>query len=199
MNYSSEISGPTNRIESITQAIVPTDTSATIQSSLTPVDQQRDMIVGHMLNDYNNSTSRAVQNKGDVDSANMMKHYLKDAESKNMVIQTGVEKAKNDLKTSKQNLNVELAKQKIVFEILGILGVTIVVYIVLGSSPYVHGVALAVLVLGILYVLNYNAYRLKAIGLDIGSPILSSLSTVFTPPNTSAWPSLFSPPNAPMP
>jgi hypothetical protein len=201
MNYSSEISGPTNQINNITQAIGPKDTSAIIQSNLTPFDQERDMIVGHMSNDYNNLTGLAIQNKGDIDSANMMKRYLKEAEGKNMVLQSGIETAKTDLKTSKQNLTIEHAKQKIVFEILGILGVTIVVYIVLGSSPYVHGVALGVLVLGIIYVLNYNAYRLQLLGLKLGSPTLESLGKALTPPSGTSWypSSFFSAPNAPGP
>ena len=203
MDYTTEISSPTNHIETITQAIAPRDSASSIQANLTPFDQQRDVIVGHMANDYNNLTARAVHNKEDVDSANVMKKYLKEAESKKSVIYSGIESAKGNLKTSKQNLSIELAKQKIVFELLGILSVTIVVYIVMGSSPYVHGVALFVLVFGILYVLNYNAYRLHAIGADLGSPSLSSLGNVFAPSgsppsSSSSWniTSLFSAPNA---
>ena len=207
MNYSSEISGPTNRIESITQAITPSDTSAAVQADLTPFDQERDIIVGHMAKDYNSGTGNAIRNKGDIDSVNMMKKYLKQAEGKNMILQNGVEKAKSDLITSKQNLSIELAKQKIVFEILGILGVTVIVYITLGSSPYVHGVALAVLIFGIVYVLNYNAYRLHALADSVGSPSLATLGNMLTPPSdskpnfTSSWnpSSFFSAPNAPGP
>lgn len=203
MDYTTEISSPTNHIESITQAIAPKDSASTIQANLTPFDQQRDVIVAHMANDYNNLTGHAVHNKEDVDSANEMKKYLKEAKSKKNVLFSGIENAKGTLKISKENLGIELAKQKIAFELLGILSVTIVVYIVMGSSPYVHGVALFVLVFGILYVLNYNAYRLHAIGTDLGSPSLSSLGNVFTPSGSapsfsSSWnvTSLFSPPNA---
>ena len=48
MDYSAEISGPTAQINSITQAITPADSAATIQSKLTPFDSERDIVVGHI-------------------------------------------------------------------------------------------------------------------------------------------------------
>ena len=186
-------------------AVVAKDTGA-VMAQLSPFDQQRDMIVGHIANDYNGMTGEVVQTKNQADSVNDMKRYLKMAESKNKTINASIQDATKGLASSKHKLKVELAKQKIMFEILGILAVTIVVYIVMGSSQYVHGVALLVFVLGILYVLNYNAYRLHAIGSDTGAPALSSLADIFTPKGSvsSDYPwidfaSFFSPPNAPTP
>lgn len=206
MDYTTEVSGPTNQINNImAPAVVAKDTGA-VMAQLSPFDQQRDMIVGHIANDYNGMTGEVVQTKNQADSVNDMKRYLKMAESKNKTINASIQDATKGLASSKHKLKVELAKQKIMFEILGILAVTIVVYIVMGSSQYVHGVALLVFVLGILYVLNYNAYRLHAIGSDTGAPALSSLADIFTPKGSvsSDYPwidfaSFFSPPNAPTP
>lgn len=205
MDYTAETSGPTTQINNIMAPAVDgkTDANAVI-ASLTPFDQQRDMIVGHVVNDYNALTNQAILIKNQVESANEIKHYLKDAEGKRTAIQAQVQTATKDLSTTKQQLSVELAKQKIIFELLAIFSITILVYIVMGSSPYVHIVAVTVLVLGILYVLNYNAYRLRTLGDDIGSPTLASLGNIFkgSSDGTTAWwnpASFFSPPNAPTP
>ena len=204
MDYTREISGPTARINNITQTISPSDNAPILQSQLSPFDEERDIIVNHMANDYNNLTVQTVQTKAHADSANEMKRYLKDAEGKYTSIQENIHSSTKDLSLTKENLHIQMAKQKIMFELLAVLGITVLVYIFMGSSPYVHGVALLVIVVGFLYVLNYNAYRLRALGDDIGSPILSSLAKTFTPNgprSDSKWwdTSFFSPPNAPTP
>jgi len=199
MDYTAETSGPTTQIENIMAPAVngKTDANAVV-ASLSPFEQQRDMIVGHVVNDYNALTNQAILTKNRVDSANELRHYLKDADGKKTAIQAHVQVATKDLSTVKQRLSVELAKQKIIFELFAIFSVTILVYIVMGSSEYVHIVAVTVLILGILYVLTYNAYRLRTLGNDIGSPTLASLGDMFKGSSqpTTLWPSFFSPPNA---
>jgi hypothetical protein len=67
-----------------------------------------------------------------------------------------------------------MSKQKIVFDLFLIFGATMSVYVLFRSSSYVHIIALVVLVIGILYVLQYNAYRIRLFGLDISAEILPS-------------------------
>jgi hypothetical protein len=59
-----------------------------------------------------------------------------------------------------------MAKQKVVFDLFMVFGATIVVYLVFGSSSYVHIIALVVLIIGVVYVLQYNAYRIRLFGND---------------------------------
>ena len=208
MDYATEISGSTTQINNIMAPAVDGKTDANaVLASLTPFEQQRESTIGHVINDYNMFTGQAITTKSQVDSVNNMKRYLKDSEGKKSSIQARVQSATKDLGTTKQKLSIELAKQKIVFELLAIFSITIVVYIVMGSSPYVHVVAVTVLILGILYVLTYNAYRLRTLGDDIGSPTLASLGNIFKSnpiieTTDSVWNKIatfFSAPNAPTP
>jgi hypothetical protein len=62
-------------------------------------------------------------------------------------------------------------------------------------------IALGFMVFGLLYVMNFNAYRLGAIGEEIGSATLSSIGKTLTTFMPGAYglpdiPSFFSPPNA---
>ena len=68
-----------------------------------------------------------------------------------------------------------MAKQKVVFDLFMVFGATIVVYLVFSSSSYVHIIALVVLIIGVVYVLQYNAYRIHLFG-DDNTPKVSIFS-----------------------
>lgn len=205
MDYTAEFSGPTTLINNIING-PQTGTPDTTLASLTPLEQERDLIVGHLANDFKQLTSQAVQSKSQVDGINGLRSRIKDLDGKKTSLQGMVQNATSELSSAKQNLNIQLAKQKIAFELLSVFAVTIVIYIMFGSSSYVHMIALVVVVFGFLYILNFNAYRLGAIGEEVGSTTLTFLGKLFIPdsPNPSissesSFPNLFSffyPPNA---
>jgi len=201
MDYTAEVSGPTTQINNIVSATSTETDPVEAQSNLTPFDSQRDQIVGHLGNDFDNMTTQAVQTRTQVEEINDVRRRVKAIQGQKTSIQAGIASSTSQLSTAQKDLNIQLAKQKIAFELLSVFAVTIIIYIVLGSFSYVHMIALGFMVLGLLYVMNFNAYRLGAIGEDIGSATLTTLGktlTSFTPSYLSLPDptSFFSPPNA---
>jgi hypothetical protein len=184
MDYNAEFKGPTELIG------ITLDGPTPDAAMLTSLDAERDLIVGHLANDFSVTTSRAIQNKNQVDIANTLRRRVKDVEGKKTSLQGMIASATSDLSSAKQNLNLQLSKQKIAFEMLSVFAITIVIYILFGSSSYVHIIALVVVGLGFLYILTYNAYHLGSIGEDVGSTTLSFLGSLFSSNDSSSYDSM---------
>ena len=204
MDYSAELSGTTTQIKNIVSATSTKTDPVEAQANLTPFDLQRDQIAVHLGNDFNNMTIQALQTQTQVEEIKDVRRRAKAIQGQKTSIQTGIATARSQLSDAQKDLNIQLAKQKIAFELLSVFAVTIIIYIVFGSFSYVHAIALGFLVLGLLYVMNFNAYRLGAIGEDIGSTTLTSIGKTLTTfmPGSYGLPdihSFFSPPNADSP
>ena len=169
MNYASEIEKPTGQLNSIILTAVPSANYQGILQSLTPFEEQRDQLVTHLAKDYAMETTRAVDTKDQTDLVNQAKRYLRTAEGKNTQIKTEISKEQKELETLKKDLQVEMSKQRIAFDLFIVFGITITVYLLFRSFSFVHGLAAFVLVAGIVYILNYNAYRLRFFGFGLDS------------------------------
>lgn len=153
-----------NQLKSIMLTAVPTANYQGTLQSLTPFEQQRDMVVDQLTKEHTMQTTEAIQTKEKTDIVNQVKRYLKTAESKNSQIKNEVSKEQKEFEVLKKDLQVEMSKQRIVFDLFIVFGVTITIYLLFRSFSFVHGLAAFVLVAGIVYVLNYNAYRLRFFG-----------------------------------
>lgn len=155
-----------NQLKSIMLTAVPTANYQGTLQSLTPFEEQRDMVVDQLAKEHTMQTTEAVQTKEKTDIVNQVKRYLKTAEGKNSQIKNELTKEQKELEILKKDLQLEMSKQKIVFDLFIVFGITITVYLLFRSFSFVHGLAAFVLVGGIVYVLNYNAYRLRFFGFN---------------------------------
>jgi hypothetical protein len=160
----SEIEAPTQQMKSIILSAVPSQNYQGILQSLTPFEQQRDQATCTIAKRHHSQTEQAIQTKYDTDLVNQTKRYLKTAESKNTGIKTEIGKETKELEGLKKDLQKEMSKQRIVFDLFIVFGITLTVYLLFRSFSFVHGLAAFVLVAGIVYVFNYNAYRLRFSG-----------------------------------
>ena len=184
MNYGSEIETPTQQINNIILAAVPSPNYQGTLQNIVPFDQQREQTISHLTREYDAHTQEMVQTKEQTDLVNEAGRYLKDVQGKNTTIKTKLESDKKVLDEKKKELQLQLSKQKIVFDLLLVFGATITVYLLFRSFSFVHGLALGVLVIGILYVLQYNAYRIRLFGTDDSSKIHLFSGSNFLP---SSW------------
>lgn len=171
MKYSSEFDTPTDQINTLIKSAVPTPNYQATLQNLTPLDAQRDQVVNHLGCDYSSKTGSMIQTKEQTDTVNHAGRMVKEAQGLNSTIKTNLEKEKKELGNAKKDLQLELSKQKIAFDLFRVLGATIVVYMVFRSFSFVHVLAAVVLVFGILYVLGYNAYSIRLSGSDNSSAL----------------------------
>jgi hypothetical protein len=164
MNYASDIEKPSEQIKSIILTAVPTANYQGTLQSLTPFEEQREQVVNQLTTFHTMETNQAVQTKDQTDLVNQTKRYLRTAEGKNTQIRTEIEKERKDLDSLKKDLQREMSKQRIAFDLFIVFGITLSVYLFFRSFSFVHGLAAFVLVAGIVYILNYNAYRLRFFG-----------------------------------
>jgi hypothetical protein len=161
----------TSRINNIVLASVPTVNYQGTLQSLYPLDEQRDQEVCHVAQRFNSRTKEMIQTKHETDAVNEAGHYLKNAEGKNSSLKLSIETHKKELEDAKHKLQFHMSRQKIVFDLFLVFGATITVYLLFRSFSFVHILAVIVLVIGILYVLQYNAYRIHLFGDDDSSKV----------------------------
>ena len=179
-----ELDAPTRQINNIVLAAIPTPNYQGTLNDLKPLEAQRDMIVSHLGDEYNSHTREMVQTKDQVDAVNTANRYVKTVSEKNKRIAREIENKQQELDVSNTELQKQLARQKVVIDIFWVLGITIVVYMLFRSFSFVHILAAIVLVVGIVYVVVYNAYRLHL----SSNTNPSATATVPSPiPNPSEW------------
>jgi hypothetical protein len=192
----------TSKINNIVLASIPTANYQGTLQSLYPLEEQRDQEVCHMAQRFNSQTKEMVQTKHEADAVNEAGQLRKNAEGKNSSLKSSIQSRQKELLEAKHELQFQMSRQKIVFDLFLVFGATITVYLLFRSFSFVHILAVIVLVVGILYVLQYNAYRLRISGVSDSSKILpfsgtgtdhwwSSLVSNTTPSfNSSKWMSM---------
>jgi vacuolar-type H+-ATPase subunit I/STV1 len=166
MNYGSEIELPAQQIRSAVLSAVPNPNYQGSIQSLVPFEQQREQTISHLTKEYDAHTRDMVQTKEQTDLVNESSRKLKNIQGKNTSIKTKIHEEQKHLDEAKKELQIQMSKQKIVFDLFLVFGATIVVYLLFRSFAFVHMIALVVLVVGILYVFQYNAYRIRIFGFD---------------------------------
>ena len=161
MNYGSEIQLPTRQINNSVLSIVPSQQYETTLQAIQPYEQQREQAISGLTKEYDFHTQEVVQTMEQTEVVNETRRHLKHAQGQNSGIKTKIQEETKQLDKAKHELQVQLSKQKIVYDLFIVFGVTIVVYLMFSSSPYVHMIALVVLTVGVVYVLQYNAYRIS--------------------------------------
>lgn len=185
MDLATEFESSTRQINSIIMAAVPSPNYQGDLTTLNPFEKQRDQIINHLEDSYNSQTLEMVQTKEQTDIANNVRRQVNKSENEHRAVQSKVENAEINLKKSKEILQHQLAKQQIVINLFWVLGSTLLVYIFLKSSPYVHVLALIVLVVGFAYVLQNKNLRLSLVPLK---SLISSLDWNTTPSfDSSKW------------
>lgn len=171
MDYASEIESPTRQINNSVLAAVPTPNYQGSIQNLVPFEQQREQTIHHLTHDYDVHTNEMIQTKEQTDLVNQTSRQLKNIQGKNTALKTKIESEKKELAEAKKELQLQMSKQKVVFDLFIVFGATIVVYLLFRSFESVHIIALVVLIAGIVYVLQYNAYRIRIFGDDNSSAI----------------------------
>ena len=164
MNYGSEIEIPTKQINSAVLSAVPNPNYQGSNQNLVPFEQQRELTISHLTKEYDAHTQDMAQTKEQTDLVNATSGKLKDIQGRNTAIKTKIQEEQKHLDEAKKELQLQMSKQKIVFDLFLVFGATITVYLLFRSFESVHMIALVVLVVGILYVFQYNAYRLRIFG-----------------------------------
>lgn len=164
MNYGSEIEAPDQQIRSAVLSAVPNPNYQGSIQNLVPFEQQREQTVSHLTKEYDVHTQSMAQTKEQTDLVNAASGKLKDIQGRNTAVKTKIQEEQSHLDDAKKELQLQMSKQKIVFDLFLVFGATITVYLLFRSFEYVHMIALVVLVAGILYVFQYNAYRLRVFG-----------------------------------
>jgi hypothetical protein len=172
MNYASEVELPTRQINNSVKAIVPSQQYEATLQAIQPYEQQREQVISGLSKNYDFHTQEIVQTMEQTEAVNETRRYLKSAQGQNSGIKNKIKDETKQLDKAKQELQLQISKQKIVFDLFMVFGATIVVYIVFSSSPYVHMIALVILIIGVVYVLQYNAYSIRLFGYDDTSIIL---------------------------
>ena len=172
----------TSKINNIVLASIPTVNYQGTLQNLYPLEEQRDQEVCHIAQRFNSQTKEMVQTKHEVDAVNEAGHLLKSAQGKNSSLKSSIETKKKELMEAKHELQFQMSRQKIVFDLFLVFGATITVYLLFRSFSFVHILAVVVLIVGILYVLQYNAYRLRLSGFSDTSKVFP-----FSEANTHDW------------
>ena len=172
----------TSQINNIMLAAVPSANYQGTLNDLKPLEAHRDTIVSNTGSEFNFHTHQMLQTKDQVDSVNTANRYLKQAREKNKHIESEIETKKKELDASKAELHKQLARQKVVIDMFWVFGITLVIYILFRGTSYVHIIATIVLLIGFVYVVVYNAYRVH-------------LSSISNPSASVTIPSLFPDPN----
>lgn len=171
MNYGSEIELPTQQINNSVKSIVPSQNYEATLQSIQPYQQQRDQTISGLSKDYDFHTQQIVHTMDETEVANQTRRDLKNAQGQNTGIKNKIQEEKKQLDKAKQELQLQISKQKIVFDLFFVFGITIFVYLIFRSFEYVHLIALVVLVIGMIYVLQYNAYSIRLFGDDHSAKI----------------------------
>lgn len=166
MNYASEVGVPTQQINNNVRSFVPSKNYQATLQTIQPYEQQRDQVISGLSREYDFHTQEIVQTMEQTEVVNEARRNLKNAQGQNSSIKTKVKEETKELDKAKQELQLQMSKQKVVFDLFMVFGATIVVYLLFRSFEYVHIIALAVLVVGIVYVLQYNAYSIRLFGDD---------------------------------
>lgn len=166
-----EFGDSTNAINSIVVAAPSSPMKQNPLSSVDPLDTWRDDIVGHISADYDDITHHALSTKDQTDSANLIRNQLNATKGAHTALNDKIAKATAYAQQTKQEYRFQTEKQKAIFDLLMVFGLTIGVYVMLGSNSNVHIIALLVLLGGIMYVVLYHAYRLKLPGTSMLSVI----------------------------
>jgi hypothetical protein len=166
MNYASEVGVPTQQINNNVRSFVPSKNYQATLQTIQPYEQQRDQVISGLSREYDFHTQEIVQTMEQIEVVNEARRNLKNAQGQNSSIKTKVKEETKELDKAKQELQLQMSKQKVVFDLFMVFGATIVVYLLFRSFEYVHLIALAVLVVGIVYVLQYNAYSIRLFGDD---------------------------------
>ena len=175
MNYASEIQLPTRQINNSVLSIVPSQKYEATLQGIQPYEQQREQTISGLTREYDFHTQEITQTMEQTEVVNEARRNLKSAQGQNSGIKTKIKEETKQLDKAKQELQLQMAKQKVVFDLFMVFGATIVVYLVFSSSSYVHIIALVVLIIGVVYVLQYNAYRIHLFG-DDNTPKVSIFS-----------------------
>jgi hypothetical protein len=166
MNYASEIQLPTRQINNSVLSIVPSNNYQATLQAIQPYEQQRDQVISGLSREYDFHTQDITHTMEQTEVVNEARRDLKNAQGQNTGIKTKISEETKQLDKAKEELKLQMAKQKVVFDLFMVFGATIVVYLLFRSFEYVHLIALAVLVIGIVYVLQYNAYSISIFGDD---------------------------------
>jgi len=163
-SYMKEFGDSTAAINNIVVAAPSAPIKQNSLASIDPLNTWRDDIVGHIADDYNTITRHALVSKDQSDSSDLIGIQLSATQSARDALQDKITKATAYAQQTKQEYRFQAEKQKAIFDLLAVFGITIGVYVVLASNPNVHIIALLVLLAGLMYVILYHAYRLKLPG-----------------------------------
>jgi len=166
MNYASELELPTRQINNSVKAIVPSQTYEATLQAIQPYEQQREQTISGLSRNYDFHTQEIVQTMDQTEAVNETRRHLKSAQGQNSGIKNKIKDETKQLDKAKEELQLQMSKQKVVYDLFIVFGATIVVYIMFSSSPYVHIIALVILIIGVVYVLQYNAYSIRLFGDD---------------------------------
>jgi hypothetical protein len=172
MNYGSEIQLPTRQINNSVLSIVPSQKYEATLQAIQPYEQQREQTISGLTKEYDFHTQEVVQTMEQTEVVNETRRHLKHAQGQNSGIKTKIQEETTQLDKAKEELQIQMSKQKIVYDLFIVFGITIVVYLMFSSSPYVHVIALVVLTIGVVYVLQYNAYSIRIFSDDDTSVFL---------------------------
>jgi hypothetical protein len=160
MQYS-ELDAPGQAISSIMRAVVPSPNYQTTIQELTPVETQRDLTFAHLIHAFETGTTEAVQTKDQTDAIRKAETMLHETERDGHRIHSELYREKSELEKATADLQVQMAKEKIVIDIFWVFGATLLTYLLFHSFAYVHVFASLVLVGGIVFILNTSPYKLK--------------------------------------
>jgi len=171
MNYASEIQLPTRQINNSVLSIVPSDKYEATLQAIQPYEHQREQTISGLTREYDFHTQEITQTMDQTEVVNQTRRNLKSAQGQNSGIKTKIKEETKQLDKAKKELQLQMSKQKVVFDLFMVFGATIVVYLMFSSSSYVHVIALVVLIIGVVYVLQYNAYRIRLFGDDSSAKV----------------------------
>jgi len=199
-----EFADSTSAINNIVSAAPSAPIKQNTLASIDPLDTWRDDIMGHISADYNDITRHALVGKDQTESAALIKNQLSATQAARTELNDKISKATLYAQQTKQEYRFQVEKQKAIFDLLVVFGLTIGVYVILGSNPNVHIIALLVLLAGLMYVVLYHAYRLKLPGtsmMTVISGVLFNADFAKTLANaqSSEMPGTLPPPGAPTP
>ena len=161
-SYMKEFADSTTAINNIVAAAPSAPIKQNNLASIDPLNTWRDDIMGHIASDYNDITRHAITAKDQTESAALIKNHLSGSQGAKAELNDKISKATLYAQQTKQEYRFQVEKQKAIFDLLMVFGLTIGVYVILGSNSNVHIIALLVLLAGLMYVVLYHAYRLKS-------------------------------------
>jgi len=115
------------------------------------VDAQREIIVSHMQSEYNDKTIRMLNAKAFGDTAKTYKNMLKSTEGEVQKLSSHASELETKVHTREADLKLSESRTAILQVLAGSVAITIAIYAMLGSSEYVHAIALMCLAIGFGY------------------------------------------------